>query len=410
VWFACLVGFAAGVLLDWVVRVRPLTHQVADLESRARNSPRADVESDDSMFHRGSYEAPGRFDSTGFGGDRSRGLLTPAEPASLATDLMEHETPPAEPLTSGVEDYPGVARLSGIWADDPEQTSEPLWGAAEPQSDTPTTVTPLAPQSSNVPPPSEADEQYLDFLRSGAGTADRDAEGAFDDRDELVDEPSRESPAEVTSILPAVDGYGAYEGYAQDDFTTNGYQHNGYQGVYQDNGYDHDGYRIVDYQQEDLTDPGESSVPLPHRDTSEHTPRQYAPFEIPFGQLDSSDVQPRAGDLTPIGGGGFDPFQKPSDDLGPETDDLGEPSSPSASPARPTRTCWASPSSATRKTTATRRTARAAPCSNRSSPRTAPRTTSRPTTRRSSTRPAARAPRPDRSGSAPAWSRQDPHR
>jgi hypothetical protein len=345
VWFACLVGFAAGVLLDWVVRVRPLTHQVADLESRARNSPHA--ESDDSMFHRGTYDAPGRFDSTGFGGDRSRGLLTPAEPASLATDLLEVDqrpTPSPDQPFSGVEDYPGVARLSGIWADDPEQTPEAQWGSSEPQADTPTTVTPLVPppSSSQVPPPSEADQQYLEFLRSGGTTADRDAEGAFDDRDELVDEPRREAPAEVTSILPAVDGYGAYEGYAQDDFTSNGYQHNGYQGDYQDNGfsqpsspggYDHDGYQIVDYQQEDLTDPGESSMPLPHRDTSEHSPRRYAPFEIPFGQLDGSDaqygsdVQSRAGDLTPIGDGGFQPFQKPGDDIGPDTDDLGEPSS-----------------------------------------------------------------------------------
>jgi hypothetical protein len=335
VWFACLVGFAVGVLLDWVVRVRPLTHQVADLESRLRNSPRTDAESDDSMFGRRSYEAPGRFDSTGFGGDSSRGLLTPAGPTSLATDLMPHElqTQIAEP-PSGVEDYPGVARLSGIWADDPEQSSESLWASADQQADTPTTVAPLVPPVSQVPPPSEADEQYLDFLRSGSGTsADRDAEGAFDDRDELVDESPRETPAEVTSVLPAVEGYGAYEGYAQDDFTSNnGYQHNGYQSDYQDSaftqpsrpdGYDHDGYQLVDYQQEDLADPGESSMPLPHRDTSEHTPRRYAPFEIPFDQLDSSDIQPRAGDVTPIGDGGFQPFQKPGDDGGPDTDDLG---------------------------------------------------------------------------------------
>jgi len=136
----------------------------------------------------------------------------------------------------------------------------------------------------------------------------------------------------VTSILPAVEGYGAYEGYAQDDFTSNnGYQANGYQGDYQDgafsqpsrpDGYDHDGYQLVDYQQEDLTDPGESSMPLPHRDTSEHAPRRYAPFEIPFDQLDSSDIQPRTGDVTPIGDGGFQPFQKPGDDGGPDTDDL----------------------------------------------------------------------------------------
>ena len=342
VWFACLVGFAAGVLLDWVVRVRPLANRVADLESRLEadgRSARADaVANGGSMFERGTYDRPGRFDSTGFGGDSSRGLLTPASAAdhgSLASDLLEHETSASssagvEPA-SGVEDYPGVARLSGIWADEAaEEAATSSWQPSSSQpvthdhdmdeqdwdrladdeptlegseSLTPTSVTPLIPSS-------DADEQYLEFLRAG-GAADPDA-------------PSSDvAAAEVTSVLPyavpgeeQVAGYQAYEAY--EEFSGNGYGTNGhdYQAAddYSDEEYQHDGYQIVDYQQEDLSEPAESSSPLPHRSTSEFG-RRYAPFEIPFGQLDNSDVQPHGNEVTPIGEGGFQPFAKPQGEV-----------------------------------------------------------------------------------------------
>lgn len=319
VWFACLVGFAAGVLLDWVVRVRPLANRVNELEARLDaegRSARADaVANGGSMFERGTYP-PGRFDSTGFGGDRSRGLLTPADSASLATDLLEHdERGHDEPRsTSGVDDYPGVARLSGIWADEAaeEAPAEPVWQPSEAaeaawqdsEAITPTSVTPL------VPPASDADQAYLDFLTAGAGHADTD-----------------EGSAEVTSIMPypvpgedAVEGYQAFEGYRE--FSNNGYGTNGHQGDqgdYQDDEYQHDGYQIVDYQQDDLNEPAEPGTPLPQREMSDLGHR-YAPFEIPFGQLDNSDVQPHAGGVTPIGEGGFLPFSKSADEINETTD------------------------------------------------------------------------------------------
>ena len=350
VWFACLVGFAAGVLLDWVVRVRPLANRVVDLETRLEadgRSARADaVANGGSMFERGMYDRPGRFDSTGFGGDSSRGLLTPASPAdhgSLAADLLEHETSSApgdiEPSGGGVEDYPGVARLSGIWADEPAEepltswqsvppaeptipdqqewepvdkewdrpVGEPSWEDAE--AATPTSVTPLIP-------PADADEQYLDFLRAGAAA---DADGS-----------SEVASTEVTSVLPyavpgeeSVEGYQAYEAY--EEFSGNGYGTNGHQDDYQGEeyrgeDYQHDGFQIVDYQQEDLSEPVESSSPLPHRSTSD-LGRRYAPFEIPFGQLDNSDVQPHGSEITPIGAGGFLPFEKPQGEDAVESTD-----------------------------------------------------------------------------------------
>jgi hypothetical protein len=207
--------------------------------------------------------------------------------------------PPGHEPASGVEDYPGVARLSGMWeADAAAAPVEQTWGS---DSGAPTTVTPVTPMTP-VPPVADADQQYLDFLSGSSG-------GHVDDpdMDQLMRAGAGEEPAgsgEVTSVLPypiagddglgmpVVDGYGAYEGYQQD------------------------GYDIVDYQQEDLTDPGEPGMPLPHRNVSDHSfPHRYAPFEIPFGQLDptNSDVLPRSGDLTPIGEGGFQPFEKPAD-------------------------------------------------------------------------------------------------
>lgn len=328
VWFACLVGFAAGVLLDWVVRVRPLANRVTDLETRLEadnRSVRAEaVANGGSMFERGSYEGPGRFDSTGFDGDRSRGLLTPSASAgSLATDLLEPpSTPPAdEPVIArtGVEDFPGVARLSGIWADENAEETRvthaepPAWqGDPEPatwdhdaaaaaenaEAATPTSVEPLVPSSA-----ADADRQYLEFLRSGGA-------------EPIASSSPPETSGEVTSVLPysipgeEADGYQPYEAY--EEFSTNGYGANNHQEDYSDtNGYG--GYQDAGYQnggyQEDVVEPVESSGPLPHRHSAEFGQR-YAPFEIPFGQFDNSDVQPRGGELTPIGDGGFDPFQK----------------------------------------------------------------------------------------------------
>lgn len=308
VWFACLVGFAAGVLLDWVVRVRPLANRVRDLETRLEaetRSMRAEaVASGGSMFERGSYDAPGRFDSTGFEGDRGRGLLTPS--GNLTSDLLDHSHPhppssvdssssPVASVSSGVEDYPGVARLSGIWADESAEetrvthTPPSAWESEEPATWDAGEAS--AAEAASVPLGSDADQQYLEFLRSGGA--------------EPIAAGQDETPNEVTSVLPYTipgedaEGYQPYEAY--DEFSGNGYGGNGHH----DSGYS-EGYG--EYA-DDVVEPAESSGPLPHRETSDFGNR-YAPFEIPFGQFDNSDVQPHAGEMTPIGETGFQPFQK----------------------------------------------------------------------------------------------------
>jgi hypothetical protein len=441
VWFACLVGFAVGVLLDWVVRVRPLNERVADLEARLARSARQETRSaateyagsdfgselgrrdvDRSGF--GSLEADA-FGSTGFGRDRTSAFATPeANSGSPSSDLLEDEpAPPKTEVVSGVEDYPGVARLNEAWAatewepEAAEKPAEPVtqtWQAEQPKDDwrdepaeSVTEVNGTAvPALPAQPSESESDEQYLNFLRSGTeqqqgveqaddyatapqangfaqhddGYAAQDDTGyespqvdSYDtpqgdgyvygaDTERAADGVEEPDDTEVTSVLPyaldenglerrpndqdqQIDGQGQFNG--QDQFDGHeqstdqdpllgqdqqqdayqpfeGYQQDGYQqDVYQD------GYQPIDYQgemgyqpaggydnggyQQDVVEPEESSSPLPHR--GESTSPRYAPFEIPYGMLDSEsgDTQPRSGELTPIQEGGFQPFAKPDD-------------------------------------------------------------------------------------------------
>jgi hypothetical protein len=401
VWFACLVGFAVGVVLDWVVRVRPLSSRVADLEARlsARSRQDSDIgvaDSSGSVFDRGAFSAA---DSNGFVADRNRGgLLTPSGRAkgSLATDLLDtggndrsdRSADGETEVRSGVEDFPGVSRLNSAWESEAEEatraapeppvpwhpnaTGEPWQQSgpavraaeeswlttpqpaqqpdeswqdnAEPQEESwqPAVRAPgedswltepnqaaEQPVDENLPT-AEADQQYLEFLRAGANHAPTEPD---EDEEELVAHGEVPEPGstEVTSVLPypitddgqpQVDGYEAYENYAQDEYQQNGYQQpqNGYQETYaepayQDAGYDL-GYQFGEYQPEQVEEP-EESTPLPRRGTSgENSMRftPFAPFELPFGQESEpvSSAQPRNGELTPIEEGGFQPFEKPA--------------------------------------------------------------------------------------------------
>jgi hypothetical protein len=378
VWFACLVGFAVGVVLDWVVRVRPLSNRVADLEARLATdarSARQDGEYGRSVFDRGPF-ASANLTRDGFSANRNRGgLLTPG--GSLAADLLDDTDTdsPERDSRSGVEDFPGVARISEAWEEEAEEATRAAPAPWQPNNVAP----PLPPQStpapapatehfeswqpeeswqseradepveresewlpeepaaeqtqvtswlggdperteppslSSVPATEAADAQYLDFLRAGANHAPSTA-----DSDDQVTHGEVADPgaADVTSVMPQIEGYEAYESYA-DEYEQNGERSgqltNEYTEDYADNG-----FGFSDYRFEDVDEPAESSTPLPRREVSGEASLRFAPFESPFQSSFESPFQEpelvdaqrqRAGDLTPIEEGGFQPFQKPA--------------------------------------------------------------------------------------------------
>jgi hypothetical protein len=406
VWFACLVGFAVGVVLDWVVRVRPLSRRVSELEARlSTDRLRSGGERGGSVFDSGVFSPTGA-DANGFVADRNRGgLLTPSgRGGTLVTDSRDDDDrsagdrgtdPAAETeVRSGVEDFPGVSRLSGAWESEAEEATRAAPEPPEPwhpnasgepwQPNGPavraaeeswlTTPQPaVAPEAGDnwltepdqagtigstgstgpiddSEPTSEADQQYLEFLRAGANHAPTDPdvdEDGYDTGEQpgLVThgEVAEPGSTEVTSVLPypitddpeqqpQVEGYEAYESYAQGEYQQQPeyqqgeyqqqpeyqqgeYQQNGYQETYQDAGYDL-GYQFGEYQPEEVEEP-EESTPLPRRGTSgENSMRftPFAPFQLPFEsqEQEQADVAPRNGALTPIEEGGFQPFEKPS--------------------------------------------------------------------------------------------------
>lgn len=243
VWFACLVGFAVGVLLDWAIRVRPLGKRVAELEDRMASdarAARAEGEVGRSVFDRGAF-SPANMDADGFVTQRNRGgLLTPSRQPerSLGTELINMGAEQTE-VRTGAEDFPGVARLSSSWEADAEEATrnapEPwhpvpsqetertaermpdAWApdaertpdswqekAFEPEREsapdewTPITIGSQRPADDSAswrtqlnppvepPPPSdaEADRQYLEFLRAGAAHAPTDESLDADDIDD----------------------------------------------------------------------------------------------------------------------------------------------------------------------------------------------------------------------------------
>lgn len=255
VWFACLVGFAVGVLLDWAIRVRPLGKRVAELEDRMASEARAARAEGDkgrSVFDRGAF-SPDNMDADGFVTQRNRGgLLTPARQPerSLGTELISMGSEQTE-VRTGAEDFPGVARLSSSWeADaeeatrnapepwhpvqpheaertpdawqpDAERTTPDSWQeqAFEPESEsaqdewTPITIGSQQPADDSAswrtqlnppvepPPPSdaEADRQYLEFLRAGAAHAPTDESL---DADDAAYQPDGDFPADMHGEVP----------------------------------------------------------------------------------------------------------------------------------------------------------------------------------------------------------------
>jgi hypothetical protein len=363
------------VVLDWAVRVRPLTSRIADLEARLAadaRSARQDGELGRSVFDRGTFGSAA-LSPDGFVTERNRGgLLTPSSPGGspdgFATDLLDVGEPPPHDSNraTGVEDFPGVSRISDAWETEAEeatraapepwqpigpaataaeeswqQADEPALSAMESTRDRWQTEPNQPSRESQLDQPADetgqADQQYLEFLRAGANHAPIEpaADDGFEEVDlagtnfeapeygpensEAGDEAGAPGSSEVTSVMPVqeqpqINGYEAYESYAQDEYQQNGYQDNSYS----DTGYD-SGYQFGEYQPEEVEEPVESSTPLPRRGASGEGSMRFAPFapyEIPFdgqeSELVDAQQQPRNGELTPIEEGGFQPFQKPA--------------------------------------------------------------------------------------------------
>jgi hypothetical protein len=253
VWFACLVGFGAGVLLDWVFRVRPLSRQVTELtEWRERqvelDRSRAEVNRpsleqspfDQSSFDRNSFDK-GSFDRDSFGQPAHDDFREADFALNAAT--VDRELPADPWLPASVEPIEHADHTEFV----------------EPVDHTQLIQQPIEyTQRIEVEPP---------------------------------------GPSEVTTVLPyAVDeDDSAGSGYSYDEYVTDEYQPAEYRA---------EEYRTEEYRTEDYETVGEvdnATQLLPHRDAVR--PARASAFDTPFDVGDS-----RSGDLTPIESGGFQPF------------------------------------------------------------------------------------------------------
>lgn len=103
VWFACLVGFGAGVLLDWALRVRPLRRRIEELEDQLAEAGRAAAPDQPRAASFDSPSAPAR----------SSSYDDYAAPAA-ATSLLGSRTTDADPADDYAAEQPGADRQRGF--------------------------------------------------------------------------------------------------------------------------------------------------------------------------------------------------------------------------------------------------------------------------------------------------------
>jgi hypothetical protein len=371
VWFACLVGFAVGVLLDWALRVRPLARRVAELESRVSDRAGERGATRVTDYGRTAFAEPDpgfeperpsrsglsadlldrpdddfdrdRLDRTRAGGLSEATRLTPAvsDFSPPARDDSWEPSPPEEVIPAREpwrpersEDHWHPNSLSAF---EQEQYEEQARRDAEPEPPAPPQV-PAAEKTSvyqapvPVIPPTDADadEQYLDFLRSSAGgdqsddatsvlSTDRDdraAHAAHADPADLADRAEDDAAergalslsgdhgsGEVTSIMPAIpadepvaaEPTSVFQPYTEPRSEPGGYR---------------DDY-IPEYQPEEGVQEPENPTPLPRRGPGHSTMPRFSPFSPSFddGETELSSGGPAR--ITPIAEDGFMPFGTP---------------------------------------------------------------------------------------------------
>lgn len=367
VWFACLVGFAVGVLLDWALRVRPLARRVAELESRAsdRASDRGATRVTDYGRAAFAESAPGfepeRPSRSGSSADlldrpgdddtdldrRDRERATRLDEVTRITDFSsaarrddswdptDDAVPAREPWRpERSEDHWHPNSLSAFEQEEYEREQERARREAEPE---PERTAPPAAETTTVhkvptpvAPPTDpaADEQYLDFLRSGpAGDAeatsvlpaDRESgrEDHADDRAEdgvsgrgalsLSGDYSGGPHAggfgssEVTSILPAIP---VDEPHGEPTSVFTPYSESSEQSGYRDE-------YVAEYRPEEGVQEPENPTPLPRRGPGHSTMPRFSPFSPSYDDGDTELSRGGPARITPISQDGFLPFGAP---------------------------------------------------------------------------------------------------
>ena len=314
VWFACLVGFGAGVLLTWLLWVRPMRRRLdeaprprydadseAGLEPVRQNSldllepadepdgyPRVD-----SYFKPEPQDERRYADPTSFAERTRFAPAPPPEPAAEAghmfqpSDFQEPEPSrfDAAPPRPAPRFEPAPPRPEPRFEPEPTRFAEPVGQEPARFADPvePTRFADPVEQPTRFAEPvgqdnrfanalggreegQDSDERYLDFLRSG-GTQPEDTAA---ERGALSLGDHDQNPAEMTTILPP------------------------------------NSAETGPIEQTSMFPPVASGEDLPHRLGGE----RYADH-VPFVDNQPGGGDARSGQLTPIGERGFLPFEKP---------------------------------------------------------------------------------------------------
>jgi hypothetical protein len=364
VWFACLVGFGAGVLLDGYLRVRPLRRRVDELEEqlaaggdrqqplssydRARPDDSApdslEVDRDRLVDHERQLAQPSVRDR-----DLSLDELLREEPDLAPTRTVEPEPMPTG--YAGYRDDPYADRLDPApyqeapyqeapYQERPDTRAE-MWTPQAPELvEDPTEIAPMAPIGHEEYLSQAEDEDYAPELLSQPGGG---PQVNFDGGTEAADQQYLEylragSPPQPNPVDPSeVTMVGADSAFTGDQHTDQGADER----VEYEDGSDYADERtpvagdetndreattvmpaIVDVPDDprELTAEGGELMgqevngfpeQLPHREERTRY-SDHIPF-VDSASADPGEGQAQSGQLTPIGNGGFQPFQKPLD-------------------------------------------------------------------------------------------------
>ena len=347
VWFACLVGFVVGVGLTWLWGVRPANRRVADLERSARTAarpvqrPSRPAEDFQPGFGNTTYDSSGTANvaaaapsgvgvSTGSGRPGLDEMFEPERPEPAHVDATrvhsvddyvealvqeyQGDAPAPEQAWSNrapeaVESWRPGALGSRLDAEEPpaqELTSyQPVQSYPEPEPQAEeTTQLQARPYANTYESGNEfggrgnADEQYLEYLRSGAvdTPSDHVVEPEQQPEPEAVRDYVAQEP-EPEPEYPAQQQYQQYpaEGYAE-EYPAQEYQQEYQEYPAQEQYQPHDAY-LTEHEQ--AADVPEAEVPV--NQTPAHSSEQAAEVTSVLPVIeDESPVEQTFADQEPI--------------------------------------------------------------------------------------------------------------